>query len=562
MKQFVLSMPLAHLRRFFLLGSHIVTTVLCWHGGIVLDGPATAQEPPGLRRFIEGLEATGDVPFPIDQAKAELKDPLGLLLIGRIGQSKALPATLDELIAAIEAEGFTKRENYLLGEGGQIPVSPATNHVDRGFRVVLTREKSGEPFPILISVPTESRQGFVEAIAWDPQKHAFNYYRRPEASKWIWEGDSGHAIESRTAGKGCFGCHVNGSPIMKELKLPWNNWNSQSALIPKEAVPASSPLFQSPLLDMLTGAERLEREVVRPGVHEVTANRLSSLVTEEQKLDSGIHYVLRQLFFTTTVNLTSSRDLSQGQSQTVHLPATLFLNVDALSIGVDLGPILQRFQPAVAREIYDASLRKHKFALADKNNGFSHPGDTFFALLVPEPSIEDIEVLRELVAQQFLSSEFIACVLMVDFPNPVYSSERAKLLRYVPSQLSTVGDLQRLPAQFAKAVARAAGAPCTRQDVTTCSPERQFLHYWNLPDARRQRDALSRISDYLTALQARLATPKGFDDVLKLGVSRRHQFKQSPHGGLIENPLLFPENTISKSVRMKMLSSGMVRATQ
>ena len=100
-------------------------------------------------------------------------------------------------------------------------------------------------------------------IAWDADKEAFNYYAREGERTWLWKGDSGHALQAPTHGKGCFTCHINGAPIMKELLTPWTNWHSQAATIKPEAIPDDSPLKHEPLFapENLTKAEQLENHI-------------------------------------------------------------------------------------------------------------------------------------------------------------------------------------------------------------------------------------------------------------------------------------------------------------
>ena len=96
--------------------------------------------------------------------------------------------------------------------------------------------------------------GFLQILAWDGKKGAFNYYDVLDGPIWVWRGDSDHAMREPTRGKGCFKCHVNGNPNMKELKFPWNNWSSMVAPIADNVASPQSPLSAEPLFKNKQGS--------------------------------------------------------------------------------------------------------------------------------------------------------------------------------------------------------------------------------------------------------------------------------------------------------------------
>src|SRR5262249_22472767 len=159
-------------------------------------------------------------------------------------------------------------------------------------------------------------------MGWDPVKKAFNFYRRPEGAKWVWKGDTRDAFRTATRRRGCFECHVHGVPVMKELRSPWNNWHSQAASIPPEAIPVPE-VRNGPLSQNKSQAELLE-----PVVAGWITEALTSAVGERMKGDTlpNAADLLRPLAGTATVNLQTSRARSSGLSPTLDLPAGLFLN--------------------------------------------------------------------------------------------------------------------------------------------------------------------------------------------------------------------------------------------
>ncbi len=147
------------------------------------------------------------------------------------------------------------QKSFIVGEGGHISWTPETKDLQRALRLTVIRFK-GANADIMISADTFPG-GFLQILAWDNNKGVFNYYERLAGPSWVWRGDSGHSMKEPTRGKGCFQCHVNGNPNMKELNFPWNNWSSMVAPIPDSAVPPTSTLLQDPLFMNKEGAEVL-----------------------------------------------------------------------------------------------------------------------------------------------------------------------------------------------------------------------------------------------------------------------------------------------------------------
>ena len=48
---------------------------------------------------------------------------------------------------------------------------------------------------------------------------------------WVWAGNSLSALETPSRANACFDSHVNGGLVMKELKIPWMNWESSTGTI-------------------------------------------------------------------------------------------------------------------------------------------------------------------------------------------------------------------------------------------------------------------------------------------------------------------------------------------
>src|SRR5262249_46348131 len=153
-------------------------------------------------------------------------------------------------------------------------------------------------------------------------------------------------------------------------------------------------------------------------------------------------------------------------------------------------------------ELYQESLTKFEFSLVEGT--FQQAGDSFFAFLVPEASLEDNQVVIEAVRTGLFSAHFAASILMVDFPNPVFSPARAKLLTYVPQSVSLANG---------RDVSAAIADPIVAAAVKTGagSPEQQFATNWSLAPNAWQATFAARIESYMTAVNARSITSGGFD---------------------------------------------------
>lgn len=436
-----------------------------------------------------------------------LDDPMAALFFRR----NAFPMSVEDLLTGLP-EVPDQPKVYLVSEAGTIPTASAP-HLRRDIRFALTYAVSGNEADLLISTGANSdpRATFLQVAAWDETNQVFNYYMRITPA-WVWTGNSWDALAAASRGRGCFDSHINGSVVMKELKQPWINWQSQSAAI---QLPEDDPLRQNPLYQRVIGAENLE-STVRSQINRWTRARLRAVTT------GGIvqqpDHLLRQLFTTTAVNLTStatqSATVRPADDDPLPLPMGFWLNNDALLDDLELE--VDAAVPATTATLYANSLEKFGFRLEEKASDFSRPGDTFFAFVVPEAALEDNTVVRVMCEQGLISPKFAACALMVDFPNPVFSADRTRLLRYVPT---TPTATEGLGDRIARRILDAAAT------LPADSPEAQFAAHWNRPEATWREDFAQRLTKYLAKVQARITTEDGFDDYVRLAESRRRRFK-------------------------------------
>jgi hypothetical protein len=458
---------------------------------------------------------------------AQLRDPLAVLVF----QRGKFPVTLRELLTALDAadgpQAIPVQMTFLAGEGSQIPWTEQTRDVPRQLRCVVSRGRSREQAELLVTTGPEadSRDVFLQVVAWDDDNGVFNYYLRVEGTgAWTFAGDSNHALEPATRGQGPFLAHVNGSVVMRELREPWNNWHSSRAGV-HDAIPPDSPLRTDPLWRDRQVADVFEKQIAKRCIERWTKARLQSIADHARIQHPD--WLLRHLFETTTVNLrtTDSESAAIDDSTDLALPLTFFFNLELLE---DLGLDTPGQAPLVRGSHYRAGLARYRFRLAD-GQGEQWPGDTHFAFLFPEPALEDNEVVRQAVRADTLTARFAACALMVDFPNPVYSQRRAALMRYAPD-FADHGDLSEKTAERITAAATA---------LPSGSPEQEFAELWQLHEDQWKGALSERLKGYMEAVARVVAD--GFDSYVRLAESRRRTFSET---ALNEFSLLLPRTDI------------------
>ena len=477
--------------------------------------PAVVLESRAVYRFVMGRD---DVPRKLTPGEvgATLHDPFARLVLG----AGAAPQTTIELIRLLsDAGGLPQQRVFLVADGGQIPWSPQTSQIKRAFRFLLTRGPMSQQPILFVSTtpPFDSPDAFLQVIGWDEVAGAYQFYDRRQGA-WVWAGSSWDALAEVSRGRGPFDSHVNGALNMKELKNPWVHWHSMAAGIRDEVLAADDPLRADPLWAQREGAERLEAEVVRPGIERWTEARIRACF-EGDRL-TRLPELMRQVLETSTVNLVASpvesRTLAPGVQ--VRLPLTFFVNSDALVDDLGLNPGLAEV-PTVDGATYLYCLRTYEVAITDGTHRFV--GDTHFAFVVPEPAFEDLLVLRQLRAARVMPNKLAASLLMVDFPNPVFSPRRAALLRHVPVS-ATVGAGSDFPDRFVAAVEAAAA------DLPPEAPEHELLANWRLPEADWRATFEGRLSALFAAIATRLADGPSFAPLFELAESRRREFRKRP----------------------------------
>lgn len=487
-----------------------------------------------VHRFVVGEDTRVRVLEPDDAAR-ELGDPFATVLLLR----GIFPRTAGQVLEALqrEAPDLGQPLFFLLGEGSQIPMSAATAGVQRRLRFLVAHGVGPEGADVLVSA-FHPDEGDVELMAWDRRSGGFNYYQTVGAtSAWVFAGNSRHALSDATQGKGPFESHLSGNLVMKELRFPWLHWHSFAANILPSVLPQDPPLVGHPWVtgDKPDGAEVCENSVAIPGIRRWTRARFDQLLADGGVIEDPRRIML-QILGTPSVNLVTGprESRSLGPGDPVVLPRAFFVDIEGL------GRILRLPVPptlAVPFEIYRQNLTTFRVRQED-GAGFVRPGDTHFPFAVPEPAFEDLAVLEEALTRGLLTRRLAACLLMTDFPNPVFSRRRASLLAHVPARATVIDGSSSFSEEMGDAIA--AAAPTTSGG----SPEREFAARWNRGD---DVDSFGdELRAYYDAIGARLRTQAGFDDYVRLAEARRDRVRAMP---IFESPLLFARTNVPSRAR-------------
>jgi hypothetical protein len=517
-------------------------------------------EPPKantLYRRVIGLDSQSR-PMTEDALKG-LDDPFGRLL--RSG--KPFPLTLRQLLEGIDGlvgtpDALPDQLVFLVADGGHIAWTSETDRLKRFFRFAVARGDGD--FTLFISTSTAidsaSNDAFLQVLSWDAVHEVYNYYERLEGT-FFWAGMSHHALADATRGKGPFDSHVNGSMVMKEMRSPWVHWHAPQAGINAEALAPDDPLRNETLFTSRVTAERLEIEVVRPGIRRWNEARVRKAVGEDGVWRHVRHF-LRQALTDTTINLATSEtasDLLTDQSL-LRPPLSFFVNRDTLFDSLGFEPGRQDIADiAIPGELYLECLRTYDVHRTDGN--IRVEGDSHFAFLVPEPAFEDTHLIDAMLQAELLTRRFVASLYMTDFTNPVFSEPRAALLRYVPEKVSGTNPGEAMEGQFTEAILAAISAGDNGADNAE-SPEREFLSNWDTPDF--ETTFVRRISDYFVAVKANMSDPVAVDGWFRLAEHRRRRFRRRP---LAEFSLTTPRTNIPRDApSLRMTPHGRVEPIQ
>jgi len=410
--------------------------------------------------------------------------------------------------------------------------------------VMLSAQFSSEAFP--------DNQRFLEAWGWDNHRGRYNYYKLDRTGtpdmrvSWKFRGSSDDAdlLSSADRAGTYMACHINGAPVMKELVFPWNNWHSSAsqATYLTSAAPSAGrwAVAADSHLQRLEGAEDLEtsifsaisqfniRRLNRALVREDATGNIAVDAAGSSKVKEG-RRLLRPLFETTEYNIISARQKSglhlpagnqTGAGQAVGIPASFFLNSSIIAqsgpaqiVGLGIARAADFGKVTLTAQEYTAAVKSSEVRLG---GGL---GDADFAWLTPEPSHVDNDMVDRLLRRGIVSPQFVASVMAIDIENPIFSPERALLLRFIPNEFEFSPTSKNHPDDLATKVIAAlvAANPAAGSSEST------------LLAALRSPDPLKLLADqvdvYHARVSSRLSNPQSrqaeIDRLFALLVQRR-----------------------------------------
>jgi len=491
-------------------------------------------EPQAIHRFIVGQDRAPRT-LSRDEAAAELGDPFATLLLLQAVFPRSAEAVLGAIDDATAGDDPLRQQmSFLVGEGSQLPDPEIAS---RGLRFLVTRGRSSDGAELIISVFDPEQTDGVELMAWDPVRGGFNYYRTVgDDGAWVFAGNSIQAVLEPTEFKGPFESHTSGAILMKELKTPWVNWDSPAATVSADIFPAGDPrATHSFFLNReRQGAITCEAAVARPSFARWARARLEAVTSDDGTVERP-QRIVDQLLATRTANLISSHaESSIVASVPVDLPVTFFVDADGLAL-VGL-PIPSEFK--LDGSIYAEAIETLAVHLDDEA-GFEQPGDTHFAFVVPERAAEDQAVLAQALQVGLVSDRLAAALLMVDFPNPIFSPRREALLAHVPAQAQITDGASTFSDELANAIVAAAEAS------PEGSPEREFAGLWEVGEGWKEAFGQT-LTAYYAAIEGKLTDQAAFDDWVRLAETRRARFRQFR---ISEFGLLLPRSNVPAAER-------------
>ena len=350
--------------------------------------------------------------------------------------------------------------------------------------------------------------------------------------------------------------------MMKELRIPWNNWHSRQSLIDylMELTPADRrwPVVAKDLhFKDLAFAESLEGAVSN-AIRNFNNRRFMQLIQtnpDGKLVIADAMRVLKPLFVTTEINLASARQQSRlhplatmaptGPSLPVEIPNSFFLAASTLAkVGITVANEFQavaRIQPAD----YKAMVERLKLKIKPEASQVAILGDTHFAWFTPELGFVATHWIETLLDNKVLSNAFVAAALGADLERPIFSEERKKLLKFVPKTFTATPD-EPHPDALTRAIIKGLEEEFERENRQASPVEAEFLAALKASDPIAIVRA--RVVAYKNRIAQRLAPDadagirnKELEDLFQRLIDRRKAMVEDPvFGNLKESEALLP----------------------
>jgi len=526
-------------------------------GALISTGEALAQ-PREI--FCQPIEC-GTFRVLDDTHKSQLQDPFFRLVLAPRPDVRKL-ADIEALIMGTEGQ----RRFFVVSEEIKSSVQPASRRAVIDFvgkngtfnlssDVFLSFSFNSMTFP---EAPD------LEVLAWDEVNGVYNFYKldREGEPNQVWKlaatSRNVDTISPQQRAGTCLACHASGFPVMKELRFPWNNWHSgqsridylQQITAPERRWPVVANPHFSPSTFLL--GEDFEKSI-SAAIGRSNSRRFEQLIIKQTggKLTvADARRVLRPLFETTEVNLVSAGQQSGlhplsgttqvGPSQTIKIPNSFFLMSAVLgSAGVNEANEFQSVaivQPADYKALIENSGVRITSDLTGRIRG-----DTHFSWFTPEQGFVASNWIATLIENGVVSKAFVAAVAAADLETPVFSKERAMLLKFVPASFTAIpGE------QYPDTLTRAIIAALETSAPAPGSVAAQFLATLKATDPVAV--VRSRVEQYKDRIEQRLGpnadagTRTGeLQRLFGVLIDRRKAMIEHPlFGNLIESEALLP----------------------
>lgn len=405
----------------------------------------------------------------------------------------------------------------------------------------------------------------LETLIWDPVKQVFNFYEirgNGEGGIWFYRGDSNDIVADiknlhraydpsqpifmgpLSAGQAtmprlrCSGCHMNGGPIMKELKAPHDSWWRTSRPLEFGALRIAVEL--KPIVENVVTADDFTKWI-KLGDEKLLASgpywkKRSALPLQEQ---------LRPIFCEQEVNLESDMEPLEGPDLTIAAPVGAFVDqrlvpdIPAVTINKVLYiKSLQLFQA----QFFDYQSSSITNAVQPVNQI-----DADHAFEVPVKSHSDMLVAQKMIGSGLIDEKFLYDVISVDMTRPMFSRARCSMLQLVPGSSPTPD----WKAKFQQNLANSS-LPAAKELLANMKDATRTPAYY-----RGQAKAL------ITKVQTNAAMQQNVNGYVRLLAQRRiavyqDQISQHPQGQIFEPSfrLIFPTMQLFQKNQQQIAYGG------
>jgi hypothetical protein len=405
----------------------------------------------------------------------------------------------------------------------------------------------------------------LETLIWDPVKQVFNFYEirgNGEGGVWFYRGDSNDIVADiknlhraydpsqpifmgpLNAGRAtmprlrCSGCHMNGGPVMKELKTPHDSWWRTERPLDFGALRIAYEL--KPIIENVVTADEFS-QWIKAGDEKLFSSapywkKRSALPLQEQ---------LRPIFCEQEVNLESDLEPLEGPSMTIAAPVGAFID--------------QRLVPDVPsvtinKLLYVNALKLFNAQFFDYQSG-NFPNsvqpvnqiDADHAFEVPVKAHSDMLLAQKMIASGLIDEKFLYDVISIDMTRPMFSPARCSMLQLVPGSAPTPD----WKAKFQQNLANSSW-PAAKQLLANMTDATRTPAYYK-----------AQAKKLITMVQTNAALQQNVNGYVRLLAQRRiavyqDQISQHPQGQIFEPGfrLIFPTMQLFQKNQQQIAYGG------